>query len=108
MDGFGSMDISQVVTQITSIGFAVWYAWHTTTHTIPELAKRNDEITKIITDKHDLTVRKLVEDFRQDLREERIEFLNQLSAVNSTSDRMCDAIAELRQTISDVHGSRPK
>lgn len=106
MSGFENMDVSQVVQSISSLGFTVWFCWHTTTITIPRLAKEGKETTKDLTDKHDATVRKLVEDFRTDLRDERQLFMAQVAIGNATQDRMCDAITELRQTISDVHSNR--
>jgi len=102
MEVMEGKDIAQIISQLSSIGFAVWYAWHTTTVTIPQLSKRSNEITKDLADKHDITINKLVEDFRKDLKEERLEFLNQLVAINVTSDRMCDAITDLRQAISTI------
>lgn len=91
-----STAITQIVSQIGSIGFAVWYAWWTTTHTIPHMSE-----------KHDMLVRKLVDDFRLDIRDERKVFIDQLSIMNNSSERMCEAITELRKTISDVNRMVP-
>lgn len=85
-------EIVSVVTQFSSIGFAVWYAWWTTTHTIPNMQNRHDEL-----------VGKIIAEFRMDIKEQRADFINQLAVINSTSDRMCDAITELHKSISDFH-----
>ncbi len=45
---------------VVSLGFAVWYAWYVTTRTIPDMNTRHAE-----------TIQKLVEDFRQEAREQR-------------------------------------
>ena len=89
------VSITQVITQISSIGFAVWYAWHTTTITIPRLVQANEENTKALTARYDAMLRELIADFRSDIRDERV-----------TSERLREAISDLRQTISDVHNDK--
>ena len=45
---------------VISLGFAVWYAWYVTTRTIPDMNARHGE-----------TIQNLVEEFRQEAREQR-------------------------------------
>ena len=71
-----------IVGGLTSNGFAVWYAWYTTTKTIPEAQKahaeameKKDALNAAAMDKkdaiHAATIGNLVEEFRRDSIEQR-------------------------------------
>jgi len=81
-------------TQISSIGFAVWYAWWTTTHTIPRMQE-----------KHDDTIYKLVSEFRSDVKEQRSDFLEKLSIVVDANAKMTDAVNRLNLSINGLSGN---
>jgi ABC-type nickel/cobalt efflux system permease component RcnA len=50
----------QIASGFASLGFAVWYAWHTTTRSIPKMQED-----------HKQTVERIVEQFREESREMR-------------------------------------
>jgi hypothetical protein len=53
---------------VLSSGFAVWYAWYTTTKTIPDMQKEHREERKELVD----TCKQLTTDFRSELSAERL------------------------------------
>lgn len=82
---------------LTGTSFAVWYAWHTTTHTIPEQNKQ-----------HAATVEKLVNEFRSETKEQRGEFVRraelsvELARQGQKSiDQMSSAIHDLTRTLEN-------
>lgn len=73
---------AQLISAIASLGFAVWYAYHTTTKTIPEMQRTHAEtITNMqtvhgktvdeITEKHSVLTDRLLAEFRAETREQR-------------------------------------
>lgn len=71
-----------IIGGLTSTGFAVWYAWYTTTKTIPDAQKahaeameKKDALNAAAMDKkdaqHAATISNLVEEFRRDSIEQR-------------------------------------
>ena len=63
------IDIAQMVTQFSSVGFAVWFAYYTVTKLVPDLVK----------------------DFRSDIKEQRESFLKHLDLLSSTFGSVADA-----------------
>ena len=84
-------EIVSAVTQFSSIGFAVWYAWWTTTHTIPRMQDTYDE-----------TIKKLVSDFRSDIKEQRAEYMTQIDLMHGSITKMTDVIGELHDAIKGL------
>src|SRR3990167_1394500 len=66
------IDIAQMVTQFSSVGFAVWFAYYTVTKLVPDLVK----------------------DFRSDIKEKRESFLKHLDLLSSTFGSVADASKE--------------
>lgn len=62
---------AQVAGGIGSFGFAVWYAYYTTKHTIPKLNRDHAETVRQITAEHCKTTDKLVDEFREESKEQR-------------------------------------
>lgn len=100
----GSLSIdslAQVVSSLGSVGFAVWYAWHTTTVTLP---KRDEEhriaVQSLVTDlrlkddRHEAAVRKLVTDFRQSLKEVTDHCEKELLAISDSYRRETDKLTD--------------
>ena len=54
-----------------SLGFAVWYAWYTTTKTIPDMNIKHCETVKEITYKHNDVIKELVGEFRTEAKDQR-------------------------------------
>lgn len=86
-----------VVGTLTGGGFAVWYAWHTTTRTIPEQIKT-----------HAATVEKLVNEFRTETKEQRNEYMRRSEVSvdlarqgHKAIDQMSSAIHDLTRTLEN-------
>lgn len=62
---------AQVAGGVSSFGFAVWYAYYTTKHTIPKLNRDHAETVRQITADHCKTTDKLVDEFREESKEQR-------------------------------------
>lgn len=62
---------AQLVGGFSSVGFAIWYAYYTTKHTIPRQLKEHAETIRQITAKHCETTDKMVEEFREETKEQR-------------------------------------
>lgn len=66
---------------LTSLGFAVWYAWFVTTKTIPE----RDRV-------HAETIGNLVQEFRLEAKEQRQLHTAAVDKIDSSMDRLAAAI----------------
>lgn len=64
----GGVDPSAVlpaVSTVGSLGFAVWYAWYTTTSVIPKLLDAHRQERQEMEVRHDGQITKLLEDFKE-------------------------------------------
>lgn len=66
---------------LVSLGFAVWYAWWVTTKTIPERDKVHAE-----------TVQALVQEFRQEAKEQRQLHTAAVDKIDVSMDRLSSVI----------------
>lgn len=66
---------------LTSLGFAVWYAWFVTTKTIPE----RDKV-------HADTIQGLVKEFRDEAKEQRQVHTQAVEKIDSSMDRLSTVI----------------
>lgn len=62
---------AQLVGGFSSTGFAVWFAYYTTKHTIPRQQREHAETVRQITENHCKTTDKLVDEFREEAKEQR-------------------------------------
>jgi len=63
----GGLDVSSVtpaLSAIGSLGFAIWFAYHTTTVTLPNQQKEHREQIKELADTHSNTIKELVSELR--------------------------------------------
>lgn len=66
---------------LTSLTFAVWYAWYVTTKTIPERDKTHAE-----------TINHLVQEFRTETKEQRQVHVESVGKIESSMDRLSSVI----------------
>lgn len=64
----------QVASTIVSTGFAVWYAWHVTTKTLPEKDRLHQEAVKSIVDEFHRDAAEARDTFKQALTDIRTSF----------------------------------
>lgn len=57
-------DALSVVSAIGSLGFAIWFAYHTTTVTLPRQQQENRELLKELAETHAATIKELVSEIR--------------------------------------------
>jgi len=81
----------QVVAGISSLGFAVWYAWYTTTRTIPEMNKQHSE-----------NMQAAIIQFREESKEQRELFERRQSESHELAKLQYDAVGKLSSAISDL------
>lgn len=62
---------TQVLGGMTSLGFAVWYAYYTTTVTIPKMQERHAEEMREKDKVHAEVVNRMLNEFRAECRESR-------------------------------------
>ncbi len=78
---------------VISLGFAVWYAWYVTTRTIPDMNARHAE-----------TIQKLVEEFRQEAREQREQHRADIAqfwaAHREESERLQEGLRQLAVAVN--------
>lgn len=93
--------IAQLVSTLTSVGFAVWYAWHTTTVTLPQRDKEHRlTVASLVADlkskdeRHEAAITHLVTDFRQSLKDVTDHCEQELSAIADNYRRETDRLAD--------------
>lgn len=97
--------IASVLTSISSVGFAVWFAWHTVTKTLPEKdAEHRVAIAGLVQDlrikdeRHEQAIRLLVADFKTSLKEVTDHCESELREIAANYARETDrVIDEIRQ-----------
>lgn len=65
---------------ITSLGFAVWYAWYVTTKTIPEMSRRHAENVDNVVKEHREVVDSIIDSYRKESAETRNAYHAELAA----------------------------
>jgi ABC-type nickel/cobalt efflux system permease component RcnA len=113
IDGQTSQTVLTILSGVASLGFAVWFAYHTTTKTLPEKDAKHEATVKAINDTHTDTVRKLVDDFRAESKEqrhaesERMKISTELARSGHAGiHQITAAVNELRTAIRDMSESR--
>lgn len=81
----------QVAAGVVSLGFAVWYAYHTTTKTIPEMIARHAE-----------TVSTLVKEFRDESREQRAEYRERVEHSMNLANTGHEALNNVRHSVNEL------
>lgn len=100
---------AKVVTSLSSIGFAVWYAWYTTTRSIPRMQEIHDKrLIQMQTD-HDKRIDKLLDIFRnetaaqREMEQARANQSIQLAhSGHQALHQVTRAVDDLRNTIHEV------
>lgn len=69
-----SADWIQYLGGMTSLGFAVWYAWYTTTVIIPNKDRQHAETISKIVDTNAEAMNRAMSEFRAEVREQREAF----------------------------------
>lgn len=87
--------IGGIVTGLSGTGFAVWYAWHTTTKTIPDLNKQHADTIKELTAAFAATVEKVQKDAREETRIDRHLYRNESNVRHLEVQALTAAIEEL-------------
>lgn len=82
---------AQVIAGITSLGFAVWYAWYTTTKTIPGMNRQHSE-----------AMIRAISEFRQEVREQRDLYTSQLQEAHSLNRMSQESIQQVSRAIHDL------
>ena len=62
-----AMDVSAItpaLSAIGSLGFAIWFAYYTTTKTLPDQQKEHRDAIKELTETHSNTIKELVAEMR--------------------------------------------
>lgn len=59
--------VMPAISSVSSLGFAIWFAWYTATHTIPKQQQEHREAIKDLTSLH----AKTIEDLLDELKEQR-------------------------------------
>ena len=60
----GLPDLTPVVSAIGSLGFAIWFAYYTTTTTLPNQQKEHRDQIRELSDSHANTIKELVAELR--------------------------------------------
>lgn len=85
--------VVQLVGQLGVAGVLVWYLYHTTTKTIPELTAAHNETMNNIVNKFSDTLRVTVEDERKarekEIESERRSREKELASVQSAMGKIC-------------------
>lgn len=81
------IDVPTMLSTIGSIGFAVWYAWHTTTKTIPDMQASHKAERLEAHSRYDAAMQLLLEELKaereqhaDELKELRLQFSSDLRA----------------------------
>lgn len=94
----GANDVSvtqwfQMGSGVFGSGFAVWYAWYTTTKTLPTLNQQHNEL-----------VGKIVDDFRSESKEQRESEKERTKAIAASMSAISESVHELTDKIgSHIH-----
>lgn len=57
-------DALSIVSAVGSLGFAIWFAYHTTTVTLPRQQQEHRELLKELAETHAATIKELVSEIR--------------------------------------------
>lgn len=86
----GIADITPVVSAVGSLGFAIWFAYYTTTTTLPNQQKEHRDQIKELTESHAATIKDFVDELK-DKRESHAEtikeLVNELKATREAHER---------------------
>ncbi len=90
MDGISSDTAVSAISVMASIGFAVWWGFHTTTRTLPDKEKAHrEEMRSLILD-----MKEREQSYRNDMKEMRAEFTAALKEVTDHCEVELQAISE--------------
>lgn len=101
----------QILSVLASMGFAVWYAYHTTTKTIPDMQATHAQTVKAITE----TIKTITDEFRSEAKEQRLSEAKRAETAaelarsgHAAVAQITAAVGELRTVIqqSDIFGAR--
>lgn len=87
--------IGGIITGLSGTGFAVWYAYHTTTKTIPDLNSMHAATIKELTVAFAATVEKVQKDAREETRIDRHLYRNESHARHLEIQALTIAVEEL-------------
>lgn len=62
--GIGLTDVTPVVSAIGSLGFAIWFAYYTTTTTLPNQQKEHRDQIRELAETHSNTIKEIVGELR--------------------------------------------
>ncbi len=57
--------VMPAISSVSSLGFAIWFAWYTATHTIPKQQQEHREAIKELTTIHANTIRDLTDELKE-------------------------------------------
>lgn len=80
-----------VAAGFASLGFVAWYAWYTTTQTIPGMNSRHAE-----------SMRQAIEEFRAEAREQRLAYQEQIRELNELNRLAQGTIHQFSQAIHEL------
>lgn len=93
---------AQLAGGIVSWGFAVWYAWYTTTKTIPEMNTKHNEIVERLTAMNSATAEKLVSEFRDEAREARANDIRRAQVSQELAVSGHKALSEVKEAVNGL------
>lgn len=88
----------QVGSGVFGSGFALWYAWYSTTKIIPRMQKSHSDQLSQLHKQYSDVINRLVTEFREDAKEQRVSEASRTALVVDAINRMTDAFDEMKDS----------
>jgi ABC-type nickel/cobalt efflux system permease component RcnA len=94
----------QIGSGVFGSGFALWYAWYSTTKIIPRMQRNHTEQVSQLHKQYADIINRLVGEFRQDSKEQRAAEASRTGLVVDAINHMTEAFKDMRDDMgSRVH-----